>query len=1049
LRLLGTRGLGLALCVALCAARPAAAQPESAAVAPCSDANLLANKAPKDEQELHGASALITDGQVARDGTGWDAPMAVTLDGQGSVTYDLGEAQEVRAVFLQADANDEYTVSGSLDLEPSSFTKLTVIDNVSSQDGPGLRSRAVEIELARVRYVRVGQGRGDGYYSISEFALYCRKPSPFPAVMRVVEAPGPERETKPDMRAGVPDAWRNGLLGTAALLALLGLVAWIAARARRSKAEPSAAESARPGPRDPAHPRLLLVFVASGCAALIYEVVWFHLLRLVIGASALSVGLVLASFMGGMFLGSLLFPRLVGPWHSPLRVYALLELGVGVFGLAMPLLLPAVRHVYVGLVGYGALGIALRALIAAVLLLPPTALMGATLPAIARRYAPGRRGMSGLSALYAANTFGAVLGCLLSGFYLLAQWDVWVATFAAVALNFAVAGYALLLARGAQAGTAKAKVPLPLPSPQSLATTADERAVFLATALSGLTALGAQVVWTRLLTLLFGATVYAFSIILAVFLGGMGIGSALASFLLRRGVPAMRGLAVAQLALVPTLLLAGAVLVGVLPYSSPSAGVSVDVLHSLHVLRAIDVILPSAILWGMSFPFALAAASTRARDTGRSSGLVYASNTAGAILGALAVSFFAIPKLGTQWASQLLVLFAALSAALLFFALARSRREPAGVPWLRGLPAPLFALAIGACAAALVPGLSTVFLAHGRNIWWVDPGDRYPYVAEGAASTVAVHVAPNGFRNFHVSGRVEASNNPDDLRLERLLGHLSALVHPRPETVLVVGLGGGVTAGALTLHPEVKRIVICEIEPRVVGAANEFAKENYAVLSDPRVTLVFDDARHFLATTDERFDVITSDPIHPWVRGNSVLFSREYYAIVKDRLKPGGIATQWVPLYDTNEEAIKIQMRTFIDAFPQGTVWNSAVGGRGYDVVLLGSVEPLRIDVAAIERRMAQPRIRQSLREVKIGTALDLLATYGTSGPDMQRWFAGTPVNRDFSLKLEYISGLAINQQRADPIYAHMTRDRTFPAEMFDADPERVKALRRRIRAQR
>ena len=160
-------------------------------------------------------------------------------------------------------------------------------------------------------------------------------------------------------------------------------------------------------------------------------------------------------------------------------------------------------------------------------------------------------------------------------------------------------------------------------------------------------------------------------------------------------------------------------------------------------------------------------------------------------------------------------------------------------------------------------------------------GDQYPYVSEGAASTVAVHIAPNGYSNFHVSGRVEATNNPNDLRIERLLGHLSALVHPKPESVLVVGLGAGVTAGALTLYPEVKRIVICEIEPRVVGAANLFARENYAVLSDPRVQIVFDDARHFLATTREKFDIITSDPIHPWVRGNSILFSREYYEIVK------------------------------------------------------------------------------------------------------------------------------------------------------------------------
>src|SRR5436190_3524568 len=173
------------------------------------------------------------------------------------------------------------------------------------------------------------------------------------------------------------------------------------------------------------------------------------------------------------------------------------------------------------------------------------------------------------------------------------------------------------------------------------------------------------------------------------------------------------------------------------------------------------------------------------------------------------------------------------------------------------------------------------------------------------------------------------------MRLQRLLGHLSALAHPKPESALVVGLGVGTTAGALALHPEIKRIVICEIEPRVVGAARLFAQENYRVLDDPRVQMVFDDARHFLATTREKFDIITSDPIHPWVRGNSALFSREYYDIVRAHLRPGGIATQWVPLYETSELAIKIQMRTFVEVFPRGTVWNSAANNKGYDVVLL------------------------------------------------------------------------------------------------------------------
>lgn len=245
-------------------------------------------------------------------------------------------------------------------------------------------------------------------------------------------------------------------------------------------------------------------------------------------------------------------------------------------------------------------------------------------------------------------------------------------------------------------------------------------------------------------------------------------------------------------------------------------------------------------------------------------------------------------------------------------------------------------------------------------------------------------------------------------------------------------------------------MVICEIEPRVVGAANQFALENYDVLKNPKVEVVFDDARHFLATTRETFDIITSDPIHPWVRGNSVLFSREYYAVVKSRLKPGGIATQWVPLYETNELAIQIQAKTFMDAFPQGTVWNSAASGKGYDVVLLGQTGGLHMDLTQIQARIEKtPSIGQSLQEVKIGSAVDLLATYGAGAADMKRWYPDTPLNRDFSLKLEYISGLALNSSGADDIYAHMVANRTYPSEMFTGPPALEAALRRRLTGDR
>jgi spermidine synthase len=1034
-----------ALALGLLLAPSGAVAVEVAGAAACDGTNLVAGQRPVQQPGLRGDPGLITDGAVTAEGAVWDAPPAVQLEtGTGSVTYDLGAPRTISALLLQADANDTYKVAGSVEGPLAGFTFIAEIPNVVER-GPGLRTRAVQFAPVKVRYLRVGEAEGDGYFSVSELGAYCRAPAPFPPVLPVVAAPSagapppPPAPAAETSRPGDGGGASPALLVVAVALALVGLAGLLARRRARGREAGAQAASST-------HDVLRVLFLASGCAALIYEIVWFHLLRLVIGASALSVGLVLAAFMGGMFLGSLLFSRLVSRHRNPLRVYAFLELGVGLFGLLMPVLLPAVRFIYVGLVGYGPLGIALRGVIAAVLLLPPTALMGATLPAVARRYAHGRRGMSGLASLYAANTAGAVLGCLLSGFYLLAVWDVWVATLVAVAINVLVGLSALRLARGAPVGVDPSVLP---PSRPVGARLWESRAVYLAVGLSGLTALGAQVVWTRLLTLLFGATVYAFSIILAVFLAGLGIGSAWASSLLRRGQNAARALAWSQLGVIPSALLSAYLLAVVLPLTSPSSNTPIGALHAFHVLRAVAVVLPGAVLWGMSFPLALAAAArTSGGDTGRSSGLVYAANTAGAIVGALAVSFWIIPSFGTRAAQQTLVVVSALSGAALLFAIGKASGA-LGAKDAGGWRLPVaWALAAGLLATAVLPGPSDAFLAHGRYIWWMDARDRYPYVSEGAASTVAVHVAPDGYRNFHVSGRVEATNNPNDMRLQVMLGHLSALAHPQPESVLVVGLGAGVTAGALAQHPEVKRLVICEIEPRVVGAASTFAVENHGVLTDPKVQVVFDDARHFLATTREKFDVITSDPIHPWVRGNSVLFSREYYQVVQARLKPGGIATQWVPLYETTEEAIQMQMKTFMDAFPDGTVWNSAANGRGYDVVMLGRTAPLRMDLGEIQARLDRtPAIAMALRDVRMGSALDLLATYGTGARDMAAWFAKTPLNRDFSLKLEYISGMALNAREADSIYAHMTAERTYPAGILVVPPNLEPELRRRIGA--
>jgi len=259
-------------------------------------------------------------------------------------------------------------------------------------------------------------------------------------------------------------------------------------------------------------------------------------------------------------------------------------------------------------------------------------------------------------------------------------------------------------------------------------------------------------------------------------------------------------------------------------------------------------------------------------------------------------------------------------------------------------------------------------------------------------SSVVISQLPSGQRYFHVSGKVEASTEPFDMRLQRMLGHISALVDKDPRSVLIVGFGAGVTAGSFTTYPEIMRIVICEIEKLIPPAATQyFGDENYHVLNDPRTDIHYDDARHFVLTTAEKFDIITSDPIHPWVKGAATLYSKEYFEECKRHLKPGGVITQWVPLYESDPDTVKSEIATFFDVFPNGTIWANDNNGQGYDVVLLGQVEPTKIDVDVLQARLDRPdyaKARASLQQVGFPNALSLLDTYLGRASDLRPWHA-------------------------------------------------------------
>ena len=772
--------------------------------------------------------------------------------------------------------------------------------------------------------------------------------------------------------------------------------------------------------------------------------------------------------MGGLCVGSALLPRAISREYPPLRVYAVLELGIGVLGLAVLFGLPLIGRMYVATATQGLIGLVERGIIAALCLLPPTVLMGASLPAIARWVETTSEGVSWMGLMYSGNIAGAVFGCLLAGFYLLRVHDMAIATYVAVAVNAAVALISFLASPAGRGRRDSARAVAPgeghrtyedlVPSPLLEASPYRARAsrpskpwlIYTVIALSGCSALGAEVLWTRLLSLLLGGTVYTFAIILAVFLLGLWAGSGAGSFLARGLQHAALMLAASQALLVVAIAWTGYTLSHSLPYWPVDPWLSLNPWFNfeLDLVRTVWAIFPATLLWGASFPLALAAAARAGEDPGKLSGEVYAANTAGSIVGALVFSLVLIPVLGTRSSQQLLLVLAAVGAVV-------AAGGAQVIPALRRLKFATIAATV-VLGALLLPMISDVpwqVVAYGRRFAPIvrafdfDRGHPTTVLYRGEGINSSFLIAERaGQRQFFVSGKAEASTAPLDMRLERMMGHVPALIHPHPRSTLTVGFGAGVTAGAFVTYPEIESITICELEPKIPPISTQyFGKENYDVLHDRRTRMVYDDARHYIFTASEKFDVITTDPIHPWVKGTSTLYSREYYELVKAHLNPGGVVAQWLPIYDSDPETIKTELATFFDVFPSGTIWSNNLKGDGYDLVLIGQESASAINVDDVQRRLDEPKyaaVAGSLNDVGFHSAVEFFATYAGRALDLQPLLVNTKINNDMNLRLQYIAGLGLNSMAFQGIYRTILSYRKFPDGLFAGSTGRIDALR-------
>ncbi|MFH1277415.1 MAG: fused MFS/spermidine synthase [Candidatus Eisenbacteria bacterium] len=744
---------------------------------------------------------------------------------------------------------------------------------------------------------------------------------------------------------------------------------------------------------------VFLCFFLSGMAGLAYEVLWIRQLSLVFGTTSFAVSTVLAAFMGGLALGSWLFGRIADRRGDTLRLYAWLELGIGVYCLLIPLLFQGVTTVYTltarSVGGSFYMMSLVRFLLCATVLVLPTTFMGATLPLLSR-YVVRRmdRLGSGVGRLYGVNTFGAVAGTFLTGYLLIGTIGVFATTVAAAAVNGVVALLAFSLWRSE--GPRE-------PSPAEETSVEGGKlpvlhgAILAGIALSGFASLTYEVAWTRLLSLVLGSSVYAFTAMLTTFLLGIAIGSMIISKLADRLDRPFAAFAVVQVCVAFGVL-------GVTPLLDRlpmlflilfgKMGGSFWVFQIAEFLLCVVVMFLPTLFIGATLPLAAKAFTSRLDRVARSVGTVYASNTVGAIAGSFLAGFVFLPLVGTQ---KTILAASAVNITV-------------AVMILMLLPRPGRPLRLGLSAAAVLVFAAASSLGGNWDRYMLNSGlfdsPRYSlhqvgqkgfqefvrsydirYYEEGTYANVAVSFeAENLF--LQINGRTEAST-ASDMSNQILVSQIPMLVHPNPKKVLVIGLGSGITLGSVLTHP-VDRADCVEISPAVVRAADYFRDWHDDVLRDPLANVILDDGRNRLLASEETYDVVISEPSKPWISGVSNLFTRESYELYKKRLKKGGVACQWFHYYSMSPRDFKITVRTFLSVFPYVQVWNV-----DNNVFLLGSEDPLMIDTSVMAERMRMPKVAADLERVNVGTPY-LLLGYFLFGEEEAREYVGEgPINTD------------------------------------------------------
>ena len=772
---------------------------------------------------------------------------------------------------------------------------------------------------------------------------------------------------------------------------------------------------------------LSLLFLLSGFSALVYEITWARKLSLIFGTDAYGVATILAVFFGGLALGSYIFSRiLTNPTSSrsaglrgasermgnPLFLYGILELGIGIYAFLSPLIFELVKTAQSGFwiiaaPSFGSFNL-FTFLLSIVALIIPTTLMGATLPAIVAATAKNRAGF-----LYGINTLGAVLGVLLSGFLLIQTVGVNETIWFAAGINMFICAAAIILSKRKIINEARIQ-----PNIRSNALASSQQyssfvkiSILFSYFLSGFAAIGLEVLWTRVLTMVIGGSVYAFSLVLAAFLIGIALGSLLGSKLFSKTQKPLIWFAVLEIILGLTVILS-IYLLGNLPISFLAIfkkfGTSFSNLQfGIFLLAGMPILIPTIIM-GIIFPVVVQLGSV---------GKLYASNTVGGVLGALVTGFLLIPLVGT--AKSIVVMAAvylAIGAVILFISKTNK---------LLNLSL-LFILFVSVFIGLKLAKWEKYLFAAGL---YVNPEEHKDmtkdnllkklekpaiiYEAEGVLGYIAVTKGKDGILSLKINGKTDASTGTD-MENQLLLGHLPLLLHKDPKDVLVVGLGSGITLGSVLSHP-VEKVDAIEIEEKVVEAASFFKEYSDNALKDKRVKLIVADGRNYLLRSKAKYDVITSEPSNPWLSGSSKLFTREYFELLKKSVKDDGVVLHWINLYAIDIDGLKSVIAAFKSIFPQVTVFGIPASN---DLALIGTSSPIQLDDIDLKSRLQDRKISKNLGLIGVSEPFEVLAYFLFGNEGVEKLIKGAPVNTDNNPVVEYsapknlYSSLSLNPWR-------------------------------------